>query len=215
MNKKSYIGFMIFCLIFVWGSQWLPAEVGVKLGLSKVDVGFSQEIPGMEFSSRSEFIAGAYFSLNLFKTLTIQPEVYYVKKGANSTEGDEFSEWEFSYLEFPVLLKVKIPTKSRIKPGVFMGPYVAFNTKAKVFETEYGSTSERDLKDFAEKMDYGLVLGCSLEYKLGFGKLIFDARYNMGLVNVTKHLRILTEGALADDDYVKNRSFAIMIGFGF
>jgi len=215
MKKKLWIVFIMFWLACISGRQLLPADVGIKIGMSSVNVNLSQEIPGVEFSSRSEFIFGAFFSVNLFKVLAVQPEVYYVKKGVNFTEEEEFSEMEFSYLEIPVLLKFKIPIKGTITPGIFIGPYLAINTKARVLETEYGITTEIDMEEFAKSMDYGLVFGGCVEFKLNFGKLILDVRYNLGLVNVVKNLGTLTSGVLDDDDSVKNRSFTIMIGFAF
>lgn len=215
MKKKVLIAGVIFGLILVSGGQLFSADVGIKLGLSRVDASLSDEIPGVEFSSRSEFIIGAFVSINLFKILAIQPEVYFLTKGVNLTDEDEFSEMKFSYLEIPVLLKFNIPTPGKIKPGIFMGPYMAFNTKAWVIETEYGLTVETDLEEFAKSMDYGLILGGCLEYKLGFGKLILDVRYNLGLVSVVKNLSSLTSGVLDDDDSIKVKSFTIMIGFGF
>jgi len=215
MKKNLFVGFVVFCMVFVSGSKVFPADIGIKAGMSVVNVTFSQDIPGIEFSSRTEFIVGAFISINLFKILAVQPEVYYLNKGVNSTESDESAKYKFSYIEIPVLFKLKIPTTKNIKPSIFAGPYAAFNIKAREIETENGVTAETDLEDFTKKMDYGLVFGGCVEYKLGFGKLILDARYNLGLVNIMKYLRILTSGVMDDDDYIKNKSFTIMIGFSF
>lgn len=215
MKKNLLVGFMIFCMIFVFGSKLFPVDAGIKVGMSKVNVSLSTVIPEVDFNSRTEFIMGAFISIKCFKLLAVQPEVYYLNKGVNSTEYSEFTEYKFSYLEIPVLLKFKIPIPGNIKPAIFAGPYAAFNINAREIETEYGETDETDLKEFVKKMDYGLVFGGCLEYKLGFGKLILDIRYNLGLVNAMKYLKILTSGVMDDDDSVKNRYFAIMAGFSF
>lgn len=215
MKKKVFVGCIIIGLLFVYGSYLLPFDGGIKLGISWVNANFSQDIPGVEFSSRSEFIIGAFFSVNLIKLLAIQPEVYYIKRGVDFTEGDEFTSQKFSYLEIPVLLKFKILTKGKIMPGIFIGPYLAFNTKATAVVKKFGITTENDMEEFAKSTDYGLVFGGYLEYGLGTTKLVLDVRYNLGLVNALKNLSALTSGVLDDDDYVKNASFTIMIGFAF
>lgn len=215
MKIKSGIVFIMICMIFISGKHLFPADFGIKLGISWVNANLSQNIPGVKFSSRAEVIIGGFFSVNLSKILAVQPEVYYVKKGVNFTEENEFTSMEFTYFEIPVLFKLKIITRGKIKPGIFLGPYLAFNTKAMAFEEEYGITTEIDMEDFAKSTDYGLVFGGCVEYQLGTRKLILDIRCNLGLVNVVKNLNTLTSGTLSDDDYVKNFSFTIMIGLGF
>lgn len=215
MIKKGVMLLMIFGLIFFSEIKLFPVDIGVKAGLSQVDGTMSQEIPGVDFSSRSEFIVGAFISVDLFRILAVQPEVYYVTKGVNGTEGDEFSEYKFSYLEIPLLFKFKIPIVSDIKPVVFAGPYAAFNLSAKEIQTENGVKEETDLEDFVKKMDYGLVIGAGIEYTLKFGKLILDVRYTLGLVNMMQYLDIITSGVMDDDDWFKTRSFTIMIGLAF
>ena len=130
-----------------------------------MNVSLSQEIPGTEFEPRNEFIIGAFLSVKLKNNLEFQPEFYYLNKGVNTVElgDDESPEWKFSYIEVPVLLKYQFPVKGNIKPGIFAGPYVAFNLKATQIRTLNGITQEIDLDTLREKMDYGLVFGGSLD----------------------------------------------------
>lgn len=215
MKQKVWIVLITVGVVFIFGSQLLVADVGIKAGISWVNLKLSRDIPGVELSSRSEIIVGAFYSINLFNFLAVQPELNYVTRGVNTTEGDEFGKWEFSYLEIPVLFKFKILSKGKIRPNIFIGPYLAINTKSRVTETENNITEEADLEDFTESMDYGLVLGGCVEYKMGFGRLILDVRYNLGLVSILENLMALTGGDLTDDDTVKTRSFAVLIGFAF
>jgi hypothetical protein len=215
MKQKLWIVLVVSVLVLASGGRLYSLDVGVKAGLSKVSFKLSSEIPGLTLNARSEFIIGAFVSIDLLKFLAVQPEINYLTKGVDTTEGDEFGEWEFTYLEIPVLMKFKIPVKGKIQPAVFLGPYLAFNTKAWVTETEAGEVEEVDLEDFAKSPDYGLVFGGCVEYTLGFGKLILDVRYSMGLTSCLKNLMILTGGDLMDDDSVKNRVFALTAGFAF
>ena len=215
MKQKLWIVLVVCALVLATASHLYPIDVGVKAGLSRVSLKLSREIPGLTLNTRSEFTVGAFVSIDLFKFLAVQPEINYLTKGVDTTEGDEFGEWEFTYLEIPVLMKFKIPVKGKIQPAVFLGPYLAFNTRAWVTETEPGEVEEADLEDFAKSPVYGLVFGGCVEYTLGFGKLILDVRYSMGLTSCLENLMILTGGDLTDDDTVKNRVFAVTAGFAF
>jgi len=215
MKQKKWMVVLVFGLFFFFGLQLHPADVGIKMGVSTVDLKLSDEIPGFTTSSRSEFTFGAFVSFDLGRFLAVQPEVNYLTKGVNGSEIDESSEWKFTYLEIPVLLKCRIPVRGNIQPGVFLGPYLGINTKSRVTEMENDTTEETDLEDFTESLDYGLVFGGCVEYQVGFGKFILDVRYVLGLANIIKNLAVLTEGDLTDDDTVKNRTFSVMLGFCF
>ena len=67
-------------------------------------------------------------------------------------------------------------------------------------------TAEVDA-DNITNFDYGLVFGASMEFGMGMMKLIFDARYSMGLANILDDHE--------EDQYLKNRAFVLMVGLKF
>jgi len=146
--------------------QTAAADVrfGIKGGanIANVNGNFSDELA--DWKSTVGFCAGIFLELNLGRVLTIQPEALYTVKGADSGTG----KLKFDYIEFPILLKVRIPISS-VHPFVFVGPAFGFNLKAAVNGIKI---------DDMPAADYGAVLGGGLQ--LG-RSLHVDVRYTMGL----------------------------------
>jgi len=144
------------------------AAAGVKFGIkgganiANVNGDFVDGIS--DWKSTVGFCGGIFLELNFGRVLTIQPEVLYTMKGADSGVG----KLKFDYLEIPILLKIRIPTGS-IHPFVFAGPAFGFSLRAIVEGIK--------IEDMP-KSDYSAVLGGGLQ----LGRLIhIDARYTMGL----------------------------------
>lgn len=144
------------------------AAAGVKFGLkgganiANVNGSFSDSLS--DWKSTVGFCGGIFLELNLGRVLTIQPEVLYTMKGADTGDG----KLKFDYIEIPVLLKIRIPMGS-VHPFIFAGPAFGWNLKAAIagFKIEDMPTS-----------DYSAVFGAGLQ--LG-GSIHIDARYTMGL----------------------------------
>jgi hypothetical protein len=144
------------------------AAAGVKFGLkgganiANVNGNFSDSLS--DWKSTVGFCGGIFLELNLGRILTIQPEVLYTMKGADTGDG----KLKFDYIEIPVLLKIRIPMGS-VHPFIFAGPAFGWNLKAAIagFKIEDMPTS-----------DYSAVFGAGLQ--LG-GSIHIDARYTMGL----------------------------------
>ncbi len=146
--------------------QTAAADVrfGIKGGanIANVNGNFTDELA--DWKSTVGFCAGIFLELNLGRILTIQPEALYTVKGADSGTG----KLKFDYIEFPILLKVRIPISS-VHPFVFAGPAFGFKLKALVDGVEISDMPSSD---------YGAVLGGGLQ----LGRSIhIDARYTMGL----------------------------------
>jgi len=146
--------------------QTAAADVrfGIKGGanIANVNGNFSDELS--DWKSTVGFCAGVFLELNLGRILTIQPEVLYTVKGADSGTG----KLKFDYIEIPVLLKVRIPISS-FHPFVFAGPAFGFSLKAVLDGIKI---------DDMPAADYGAVLGGGVQ----LGRSIHvDVRYTMGL----------------------------------
>lgn len=168
------------------------AAAGVKFGLKGganiANVNFTGELSN--WKSTVGFCAGIFLELNLGRILTIQPEVLYTVKGADSGTG----KLTFNYLEIPVLLKIRIPTGS-FHPFVFAGPAFGFSLKALIDGVKISDMPTAD---------YGAVLGGGLQ----LGRSIhIDVRYTMGLQKL----------AIPDLDTIdlKNGVLSATIGLAF
>jgi len=145
-----------------------PASAGVKFGIkgganiANVNGDF---MAGLEdWKSTIGFCGGIFLELNFGRVVTIQPEVLYTMKGADTGDG----KLKFDYLEIPVLLKLRIPISS-VHPFVFAGPAFGFNLKALI---EGYKIDDMPSSDYSAVFGGGLQLGRSVH---------IDVRYTMGL----------------------------------
>jgi len=139
-------------------------KFGIKGGANIANVNGNFEEALADWKSTVGFCGGVFLELNFGRILTIQPEVLYTMKGADTGTG----KLKFDYLEIPILLKLRIPIGS-LHPFVFAGPAFGFNLKAVLEGIE--------VEDMP-KADYSAVLGGGLQ----LGRSIhIDVRYTMGL----------------------------------
>lgn len=117
-----------------------------------------------DWQNRVGFCGGIFLEFNLGKVLTLQPEVLYTMKGADTGDG----KLKFDYIEIPVLLKLRIPIGS-VHPFLFAGPAFGFTLKSALEGIE--------IEDFPTS-DYSAVIGGGLQ----LGRSVhLDVRYTMGL----------------------------------
>lgn len=224
MKYKSKGVFLIIFMIVGFCGQ-LPAEFGFKGGLAIVNTEFiTPDFPEINWNSYKRLQAGVFFTINLSDFLSFQPEIMYVTKGAGFTETQSIEDLveasldvqlKMEYVEVPILLKISFPVGGGVRPGIFGGPYIAYNIKASVLTAVEvvaagvvigNDETEVDLED-VEHLDYGFVLGGCLEFNMGAATVVLDARY-------TKGLRNLLEG-IGTDETVKNQTVVFMVGLGF
>jgi hypothetical protein len=144
------------------------------------------------------------------KLFAIQPEANYTMKGATDeqTFNGETAELTLSldYIEIPILFKVLIPIEnSPIRPSVFVGPYVGFNSTAKAKLEYMGQSVEDDIEDI-KSTEFGLVFGAGLGFPVGQNELGVDFRYELGLTTLDDS---------AENADIKNSVFNINAYFGF
>ncbi|MBC8205010.1 MAG: PEGA domain-containing protein, partial [FCB group bacterium] len=170
---------------------------GFKLGFNL------SKLVGADWSKNAKykmgFCGGFFITYSFNKWFEIQPEILYTQKGEKYKDDYEESTEEFDYIEIPILTKFNFGI---IKP--IIGPAIAVNTRAK-YKFEYywtGQSGEVDETSHINSPDIGLILGA----ELSFGKFIFDARYNMGLIYVFKGFGW---------DNAKNSVFSSMMGYSF
>jgi hypothetical protein len=204
--KKCFILVIIFAA-FTTVSFGQGMQLGLKAGVNFANV-VGDDIDGVE--SKTGFAGGLFFMYQFNKLFAIQPEAYYTMKGATNKEtfGGETAELTLSldYIEIPILFKVIIPIEnSPIRPSVFVGPYVAFNTTAKQKLEFMGDSEEADIEE-VNSTDFGLVFGAGLGFPVGQNEVGVDFRYGLGLTTLDD------SGENLD---IKNSVFNINAYFGF
>ena len=186
--------------------------------------------------ARLGLIGGAFLSINVSPTFSIQPEVLYTVKGVEKKFRYDFMGGPFetvgqidaAYLEIPVLFKYRFPSEGNIKPSLYVGPALGFNLSGK-FKLEEGQEGafatdlgERDIPNM-KSTEFSGVFGGELGIATGNTTLFLDLRYTQGFTKAFDDIDVATVSAdeypivnsdgTADDS--KNSNFSIAVGISF
>lgn len=198
-TKRSPFHYILSGLLALWllgllaprAATAQQAAVGLKGGVAQST--FVGE--DADADSRTGFRGGVYFRYDVNSALSIQPEVMYTFKGADTEEGDLSApllrtlsgEYTIQYLEFPILFKLNAPLGEVFHASLYAGPQLGFKTEDKL--------NGRRINDFINNTNTvsplefsGLVggdLGINLEpFDLGpLSRVVVDGRYTLGLTN--------------------------------
>ena len=139
------------------------------------------------------YTAGAFSTIQLNKSLAIQPELNYVRKGRSNetTELNTSTETNFliDYLQVPVLFQYRndeLLNKSGSVFYIHAGPYAAFvlDTKTKVSD-DSENASAVDTDD-SKNTDWGATMGIGFQTPIFKQDICFDLRYDMGLSEIAQ-----------------------------
>jgi len=191
------IKYFIFCLALATGISTLsaaqsPISIGLKGGLNFAN--FSGD--NVNADSRMGINFGAFGTYSVQQTFGITAEINYAQKGAKTSN----SKLNINYLEVPVHFSYFFG-KGNLRPKLMVGPYLGFLMNS---ELTVGN-AKVNAKDLYYNTDFGLSVGGGLHYDLGDAKWLYlDARYGLGLADVTKA-----------SGNVYNRVFSVNVGISF
>lgn len=147
---------------------------------------------------RVSFHVGGFALVEVSRRFLFQPELLYVQKGAvleGSTFGtpDLTGTYRFAYLQLPLLLKYRIPTKGIVTPVLLGGPSGAINTASGLQVDSRGSaqrgsfdTETLSFDNVTNTFSIGGILGGGLHFHLNGSQMItFNVHYNPGLSDIT------------------------------
>ena len=186
--------------------------IGIKGGLNVSDV--STDDPAFEelTDSKTGFVGGAYFNLPLGSTFALQPEALFSQQGFKGTDPelpDYEAQFKVNYFQIPVLVKAQFPSGD-IRPAVYAGPVVSFESSCKFGLSAEGQSAEVDCDQAdagdRKSTDFGAAFGGNLDWFVGPVVVTFDVRYLLGLTNLNDDPD--------SDDSVKNRVWQFMAGVG-
>lgn len=178
---------------------------GLKAGASFSNVSWSDDAGDEKTLIQPTF--GGFVVFNLSPTMAIQPEVNYLVTGESWSTSEGTVSEKFTYLQIPVLLKIKLMKEGKFIPVVFVGPAVSFLLSM----TEGGES----FKEFFKSTDFGLDFGLGGEMGAGKMKVAFDARYYLGLTNAYSAPDIIITSIAPSDFSMKNRAFSLTVGLLF
>lgn len=183
---------MVVSFVSVASAQIGP--VGLKVGMNMADLTGDAENTDM----KAGLVIGAFANFSL-GVINIQPELLYSMKGSKV---DDVSQ-DYNYFEIPILIKYNLPIPGKLTPSVYAGP---------VFSILLNAESDgNDIKDQLKNNDYGIIIGAGVNMDLGSYVLTFDARYNMGLSDISD----LDDNLPNSEDEWKNSTIMVMAGIGF
>lgn len=183
---------------------------GVKAGLSLSHV--NAEL--FDTDNRNGFVGGVYGSFDVGPMLGLQPELLFVRKGAElfSTDvviggidfGSVGSTLDVDYLEIPLLLRISPPEPGPVDLRLLAGPVASIKIDEKISTT--GLIGYSLDTDQVKTADFGLAVGGAAAIQNGSMRVVAEGRYTFGLTNISD---------LPFGGDVKNGSFYAMLGLEF
>jgi len=153
-------------------------QFGVKAGLNIASLSMS----GSDSNSSLEKYAtqrlglniGVFAEFEITDEFSFQPELVYSMQGKKYVNGDDEFNFNFDYLNLPLMGKYYVTDEINIQ----LGPQIGFLMNAEEETVSGGNSDSRDVKKDLNNIDFGLNFGAGYKMDNGF---FFDARYNLGL----------------------------------
>jgi len=182
--KAIILGIIIAASSFTTYSQ-SKLSLGFEAGLN---IANANQTPSTSFGSKTCFIVGALLDAPITPTFSIAPGLRFITKGNSYSGADGVASNSLSVIEIDALAKVKFPMTD-IKPYIFAGPNVGFIMSASYSQTPTGGTSSTtDTSPNFETIDFGIMFGGGLDFKLTPTMDMFgQVGYSLGLSNIQKN----------------------------
>lgn len=197
-------GIALVALLAVVYSTKLNAQtsVGVKGGYSASTFRGND---AKDVDWQSGFAGGLFVNVYVFDFFTIQPELLFRQRGARSSN-ETFNidqNVRLSYMDVPVLFKLRIPIAETFYPHIYAGPQFSYNIKGDYEISGGGITASRELD--VRKVDFGGVMGVGLDLVIDRLFLTADFRYGIGALNIDKS---------ENSAKLRNEDISILLGVG-
>lgn len=170
---------------------------GVRGGISVANASLDVQ-QDFDKSNRTGFTGGVFLDWASSGLLGLQVGAQYTQKGTELEIQQVTSDFNLNYLEIPAVVKLGIPL-GPIRPSVFGGAALGFNTGCE-------DSDGNDCGDSVKGTDWSGVAGFDLAIYIGGISLWADARYHLGLNNISKDTVI---------EEAKNRNWTLQVGLGF
>lgn len=157
---------------------------------------------------------GPFMTINLSRTVSIQPEMSFVMRGATQDVSNTQYIYSLNYLTFPLLLRVAPFQAEAVKPLLFVGPALDLKLNADV-SSETGSEDTTSPLDNARTTVFNLVIGVAAETSPGDDGIVFDLRYDLGLTRLFRSPKEGDDFVLGEDRQPDTRAGTFVISFGY
>lgn len=197
------INYSLYVLLFVLISTASYAQInfGVRNGVAATTFAPKGNLPDNN-NVTFAYTAGAFLDLPVSKSLFVQPEINYVRKGRSmeTTELNTSIETDYTihYLQIPVLLQYRDDEMQNKHGYIFYfnaGPFAALALEDQTNPVLAVKPAE------SRKADWGATLGIGIQTPICGKDIRFDLRYDMGL----------SEIASQPDDY-RTKALSLTVG---
>ncbi len=206
---KKMLVVLLVALVAVFSVNAIGPEFGIKAGLTMGNIVYGDDNAPQDFDTdmfRAGLTGGIMMEMPM-GPLSLGAELLYTQKGEKF---DTFANnylaavpvsvtAKLDYIEVPVMAKLSLLPLVKFYGGVSFGFLVSAEMVSEINDTEVASA---DMKDFMNSTEMGAIFGAQVK----ISKLVFDARYNMGLTDIMKD----NEG-----DAVKLSTLYATVGFMF
>lgn len=148
-------------------------------------------------STRTGIAAGLMAVLPVAPSFSIQPELMFTMKGANSKPGGTDGVAKINYVELPALARFETPASGRVKTFVYGGPGFAYRTNCMIEAHNAQIASYRaDCDSLARqaahaspgakfsRTDVDGIIGGGLAFDIGGRTMTVSVRYDAGFVKL-------------------------------
>ncbi len=205
MRKLAW-GTVLALLLLFPISLYGQVNLGFKGGMSLSTIG-GADVDDVDY--RTGFGVGAFLEFPVSDVVSIQPELLYMKRGAEETEAGITVTFAVDYVEIPVLLRLNFPVEGSIAPYFLVGPSIGFKSgcEMRLEDDEFGLGVDCEEVDVEIKtIDFAGVVGAGLSFEAGPGNVTVGARYNYGFISL--------DDSDAEED-IKGRAFSFLAGYSF
>lgn len=218
--KKILLPILSILLILTFSNINAQTHIsfGVRAGLNIASLSFDPDLAGgINKSSRTGFKFGGALEVGFAPMFALQIEPMYSQGGCvldNVPFGFTNGKVTFkvSYIEIPILFKVKIPVKGSVTPYAFVGPNLGLVLSANQLAEGGGQSQETDIKDQTTSMVFALDFGAGAGIKVTpLTTVILDVRYSLGLSSVLNDKGKQVSGF----NSIKSNGFQIVAGVMF
>ena len=232
--KKLIAVFAFVSFVLFYGQLFAQVTFssGLRVGINSADMEFQSafEDEDMTFSNRTGIYVGLPVEIRFSNAFALQPELNFIQKGVNAEYQYSGSDWQeestteitLNYLELPVLAKLSAGTE-QFQMFALAGPRISMALDGEI-SMDYEYYMDGELVDYgsgslsipvgessedgigANRFDFGLTFGLGASLKAGPGRVMVDARYDLGLGN-------WNYDAADSEEEIFNRGVGVTLGY--
>lgn len=238
MTERVFIAVLLVFFSPLSASAQFFSTIGVRGGMNLARISETGTIPG-----RTEFVLnyafGLYGEIEVYRYLFLTYEFLYSVRGTSRLIREEKPGYDggaavqssltikrsLTYVDPSVCLHLLLVESNRTRARVFAGASLALTIRARSMIDGILSgepyESERNEIRHVLPIDPGVIIGVGGDYRLPLGNISVDFRYVHGLMNIWERGKeevpetIRSTFLWAGIPTMHNRTFSLMVGFGF